>query len=59
VQNLVGIDSAVTNLSMREKTRFVWIFLSLITGTVVVCDCRSFSDSNVSQGSVAMHNEVR
>ena len=56
MQNLVGIDSAVTNLSMREKTRFVWIFLSLITGTAVVCDCRSFSDSNVSQGSVAMHN---
>jgi len=28
VQNLVGIDSAVTNLRMREKkTHFVWIFL--------------------------------
>jgi len=27
VQNLVGIDSAVTDLRMREKTRFVWIFL--------------------------------
>jgi len=27
VQNLVGIDSAVTDLHMREKTRFVWIFL--------------------------------
>jgi len=26
VQNLVEIDSAVTNLRMREKTRFVWIF---------------------------------
>ena len=26
-QNLVGIDSAVTDLRMREKTRFVWIFL--------------------------------
>jgi len=26
VQNLVGIDSAVTDLRMREKTRFVWIF---------------------------------
>ena len=25
-QNLVGIDSAVTDLRMREKTRFVWIF---------------------------------
>jgi len=24
---LVGIDSAVTDLRMREKTRFVWIFL--------------------------------
>jgi len=28
VQNLVGTDSAVTDLRMREKTRFVWIFLS-------------------------------
>ena len=27
VQNLVGIDSAVTDLRMREKTRFVLIFL--------------------------------
>jgi len=27
VQNLVGIDLAVTDLRMREKTRFVWIFL--------------------------------
>jgi len=27
VQNLVGINSAVTDLRMREKTRFVWIFL--------------------------------
>ena len=27
VQNLVRIDSAVTDLRMREKTRFVWIFL--------------------------------
>ena len=27
VQNLVGIDPAVTELRMREKTRFVWIFL--------------------------------
>jgi len=26
VQNLVGIDSAVTDLRMREKTRFMWIF---------------------------------
>ena len=26
VQNLAGIDSAVTDLRMREKTRFVWIF---------------------------------
>jgi len=26
VQNLVGIDSAVTDLRMREKTRFVLIF---------------------------------
>jgi len=26
VQNLDGIDSAVTDLRMREKTRFVWIF---------------------------------
>ena len=26
VQNLVGIDAAVTDLRMREKTRFVWIF---------------------------------
>jgi len=24
---LVGIDLAVTNVRMREKTRFVWIFL--------------------------------
>ena len=30
VQNLVGIDSAVTDLRMREKTRFVWIFLSRV-----------------------------
>ena len=30
VQNLVGIDSAVTDLRMREKTRFVWIFLLII-----------------------------
>ena len=27
VQNLAGIDSAVTNLRMREKHDFVWIFL--------------------------------
>jgi len=27
VQNLVVIDSAVTDQRMREKTRFVWIFL--------------------------------
>ena len=26
VQNLAGIDSAVTNLRMREKHDFVWIF---------------------------------
>ena len=26
MHNLVGIDSAVTDLRMREKTRFVWIF---------------------------------
>jgi len=26
VQNLVEIDSAVTDLCMREKTHFVWIF---------------------------------
>jgi len=26
VQNLVGIDSAVTDLRMREKHVFVWIF---------------------------------
>ena len=26
VQNFVGIDLAVTDLRMREKTRFVWIF---------------------------------
>jgi len=44
---------------MREKNTVCVDFLSLITGTAVVCDCRSFSDSNVSQGSVAMHNEVR
>ena len=27
MQNLVGIDSAVTDLRMREKALFVWIFL--------------------------------
>ena len=27
MQNLVRIDLAVTDLCMREKTRFVWIFL--------------------------------
>jgi len=27
VQNLVEIDSAVTDLRMREKNDFVWIFL--------------------------------
>ena len=27
VQNLVGIDSADTDMLMRENTRFVWIFL--------------------------------
>ena len=26
VQNLVGIDSAATDLRMREKHDFVWIF---------------------------------
>ena len=25
-QNLVGIDSTVTDLRMREETRFAWIF---------------------------------
>ena len=28
VQNLVGIDSAITNLHMREKTRFCVDFLN-------------------------------
>ena len=36
VQNLVGIDSAVTDLRLREKTGFVWIFL-LITLKLSVC----------------------
>ena len=27
MQNLVGIDTAVTDVRMREKTRFMWIFL--------------------------------
>ena len=27
MQNLVGLNSAVTDLRMREKTWFVWIFL--------------------------------
>ena len=30
VQNLVGIDSAVTDLRMREKHVFVWIFINII-----------------------------
>jgi len=29
VQTLVGINSAVTDLRMREKTRFVWIFINI------------------------------
>jgi len=37
VQNLVGIDSAVTDLRMREKTRFVWIFLINISVYLSVC----------------------
>jgi len=38
VQNLVGIDSAVTDLRMREKTRFVWIFLlTILSVCLSVC----------------------
>ena len=37
VQNLVGIDSAVTDLRMREKTRFVWIFFINISICLSVC----------------------
>ena len=36
VQNLVGIDSAVTDLRMREKTRFVWIFFINISVCVSI-----------------------
>jgi len=34
---LVGIDSAVTDLRMREKTRFVWIFFINISICLSVC----------------------
>jgi len=37
VQNLVGIDSAVTDLRMREKIRFVWIFFINISVYLSVC----------------------
>ena len=37
VQNLVGIDSAVTDLRMRKKTRFVWIFFINISVCLSVC----------------------
>jgi len=37
VQNLVGIDSAVTDLRMREKTRFVWIFFINISVHLSIC----------------------
>jgi len=38
VQNLVGIDTAVTDVRMREKTRFMWIFL-LTYLSVCLCVC--------------------
>jgi len=34
VQNLVGID---TDLRMREKTRFVWIFFINISISLSIC----------------------
>jgi len=41
VQNLVGIDSAVTDLRMREKTEFVWIFF------ICLSICPSVSSSGL------------
>jgi len=37
VQNLVGIDSAVTDLRMREKTRFCVDYLINIAVDLSVC----------------------
>ena len=41
VQNWVGIDLAVTDLRMREKTRFVWIFF------INISICLSVSSSGL------------
>ena len=37
MKNLVGIDLAITDLCMREKTRFVWIFFINISIYLSVC----------------------
>jgi len=47
VQNLVGIDSAVTYLRMREKTRFVWIFFKLTYLSIYLSICLSVSSSGL------------
>jgi len=49
VQNLVGIDSAVMDLRMREKTRFVWIFIniSIYLSTLYLSICLSVSSSGL------------
>jgi len=39
VQNLVGIDTAVTDVRMREKTRFMWIFLL----TYIIYKCKKLN----------------
>ena len=39
VQNLVGIDSAVTDLRMREKHVFVWILLLTLSICLSIVFC--------------------
>jgi len=50
VQSLVGIDSAVTDLRMREKTRFVWIFL--LTYLSICLSVRFFVAAGHSFGAI-------
>ena len=42
MQNLVGIDSAVTDLRMREKHVFVWIFFINIIYLSIYLSVRFF-----------------
>ena len=59
VQNLVGIDLAVTDLRMREKTRFVWIFLLTYLSiylSIYLSVCFFVADTGHSFGAILTLN---